>query len=119
AGNVIGGGDWAADRLVPDFFRAVLRGEKMRLRYPQAIRPWQHVLEPLHGYLLLAERLYEHGAQYAEAWNFGPEAAGCQSVRWVVNRLYQLWGLGGAPETDEQSHPREAAILKLDCAKAK
>lgn len=119
AGNAIGGGDWAADRLVPDFFRAAARGRMPAIRYPHAVRPWQHVLEPLSGYLLLAEKLYEAGPHYAEAWNFGPDAAECRTVQWVVNELCRLWGLGGDPGANASCHPPEAEYLVLDCAKAK
>jgi CDP-glucose 4,6-dehydratase len=119
AGNVIGGGDWATDRLLPDCFRAISLGQKMNLRYPQAIRPWQHVLEPLSGYLVLAQKLCENGPQYAEAWNFGPDEADAKTVQWVVKRFYQLWGLETEAEIDCAGHPHEASFLKLDCSKAK
>lgn len=92
AGNVIGGGDWAPGRLVPDCVRALLKGEKIIIRNPGAIRPWQHVLEPLNGYLLLAQRLYEEGPRYAEAWNFGPCDDDVKSVQWIVERLCSKWG---------------------------
>ena len=92
AGNVIGGGDWAKDRLVPDILQSLVNGEPVILRNPQAIRPWQHVLEPLSGYLTLAERLYEDGPSYGEGWNFGPFDSGIKPVSWVVNQLVSLWG---------------------------
>ena len=118
AGNVIGGGDWATDRLIPDFLRAVDAGESLRIRSPNAVRPWQHVLEPLSGYLLLAERLVNEGAEFAEAWNFGPEEADSKPVSWILDRLCQKipnanWVLDGSPQ------PHEAGVLKLDSVKAK
>lgn len=119
AGNVIGGGDWARDRLLPDCIRSLLKGEKITIRSPHAIRPWQHVLEPLSGYLLLAQRLYEGGADYAEAWNFGPEDADARPVEWIVKRICDQWGAGASYEIDRGEHPHEANYLKLDCSKAK
>jgi CDP-glucose 4,6-dehydratase len=118
AGNVIGGGDWAADRLVPDLFRALDTGTPLRVRAPGAIRPWQHVLEPLSGYLLLAEHLYLGGSEFAEAWNFGPAEEDEQTVGWIVeqlaSRLPEL-----AWERDPAPHPHEAHYLKLDSSKAR
>jgi CDP-glucose 4,6-dehydratase len=120
AGNVIGGGDWGEDRLIPDLMRAALAGEVARIRYPQAIRPWQHVLEPLGGYLLLAEKLCGPEApEYAEAWNFGPGEAAAQPVGWVVERLASLWGDGLRWEQERNQHPHEAQMLRLDCSKAR
>jgi len=119
AGNVIGGGDWAPDRLVPDCVRAILRGEPVLVRRPQAIRPWQFVLDPLAGYLLLVEKLWESPAQYGGAWNFGPDDADARSVEWVVQRVTQLWGPGAAWEPDSRAHPHEAGFLRLDCSKAR
>ncbi|CAI8305558.1 MAG: CDP-glucose 4,6-dehydratase [Gammaproteobacteria bacterium] len=118
AGNVIGGGDWATDRLIPDFLRAVDEGEPLSIRSPNAIRPWQHVLEPLSGYLLLAERLVTEGAEFAEGWNFGPEEADAKPVSWILDRLCQKipsanWVLDRSPQ------PHEASVLKLDSVKAK
>lgn len=118
AGNVIGGGDWAVDRLIPDFLRAVDAGETLRIRSPQSTRPWQHVLEPLSGYLMLAERLYADGASFAEAWNFGPVDEDVRPVRWIVERLAELrndlsW------QCDETPQPHEAHYLKLDNSKAR
>lgn len=118
AGNVIGGGDWATDRLIPDFLRAVDEGEPLSIRSPNAIRPWQHVLEPLSGYLLLAERLVTEGTEFAEAWNFGPEEADAKPVSWILDRLCQKipsanWVLDRSPQ------PHEASVLKLDSVKAK
>ncbi|MSQ73452.1 MAG: CDP-glucose 4,6-dehydratase [Betaproteobacteria bacterium] len=119
AGNVIGGGDWAADRLIPDLIRAFSEGRSAAVRNPGAIRPWQHVLESVSGYLILAERLFAHGADYAEAWNFGPEQADAKSVEWVATCLCELWGNGAQWLADRGAHPHEAAFLKLDCSKAK
>ncbi len=118
AGNVIGGGDWAADRLVPDFLRALDRGEKLVVRSPNAIRPWQHVLEPLSGYMTLAERLYEKGREFAEAWNFGPEEADAKNVRWIVEDLCRQMS-GSSWRCDSAIHPHEAHYLKLDSSKAR
>lgn len=118
AGNVIGGGDWAADRLIPHCLDALLRNEKIIIRNPYAIRPWQHVLEPLSGYLLLAQKLYEAGARFGEGWNFGPNDCDARPVEWVVIKMCQLWGHHAAYEVDTSSHPHEAHYLKLDCSKA-
>ncbi len=118
SGNVIGGGDWATDRLVPECARSLLRGEKIRLRNPHAIRPWQHVLEPLSGYLLLAQRLYEQGPEYGEAWNFGPDDSDSRTVEWIVRSICDRW-TGAAYEVDSGTHPHEAHFLKLDCSKAR
>lgn len=117
AGNVIGGGDWAEDRLLPDILRALQQGEPMLIRNPHAIRPWQHVLEPLSGYLLLAQRLYTGGQ--AEAWNFGPRDEDAKPVQWVVERLCAEWGDGATWELQPGSHPHEAGWLKLDISKAR
>lgn len=119
AGNVIGGGDWATDRLICDCVRALLADEKIIIRNPHAIRPWQHVLEPLSGYLLLSQRLYEEGERYAEGWNFGPNDEDAQPVKWIVQRLCEKWSKSSSYELDEASHPHEAQYLKLDCSKAK
>ena len=120
AGNVIGGGDWAEDRLVPDIMRAVMANEAVVVRSPDAVRPWQHVLDPLAGYLLLAERLCgADGARYADAWNFGPADADAKPVRWIVERVTKTWGEGARWQLDAAaSHPHEAHYLKLDCSKA-
>lgn len=117
AGNVIGGGDWAKDRLIPDIMQAILQNEPVRVRHPGAIRPWQHVLDPLGGYLLLAERLRADGAAYAEAWNFGPEPSDTRPVRWVVEHITRQWP-GAHWRLDEAIHPHEARYLTLDCSKA-
>ncbi|GAA5163886.1 CDP-glucose 4,6-dehydratase [Viridibacterium curvum] len=119
AGNVIGGGDWAADRLIPDMMRAVAAGRPLRIRNPHAIRPWQHVLEPLSGYLALAERLVTDGEEFASAWNFGPREDDAQRVGWIVERLVAAWGHGAAWEQEGAPQPHEAGVLKLDCAKAR
>jgi len=119
AGNVVGGGDWAADRLVPDVARAVAAGDVVHLRSPHAIRPWQHVLEPLAGYLLLAERLAGDGREWAEAWNFGPEERDARSVGWLVEQLAARWHGELRWTRDERSHPHEAHTLKLDSSKAR
>ncbi len=119
AGNVIGGGDWAADRLVPDVVRAAAAGETVRIRSPKAIRPWQHVLEPLSGYLLLAERMWSGGAGFAQAWNFGPSERATRPVAEVMDRIVALWGGGLRWEADSESHPHEATLLRLDSSKAR
>ena len=119
AGNVIGGGDWAADRLVADIMRAIESGTPVRIRNPHAIRPWQHVLEPLSGYLLLAEKLATEGAAFAEAWNFGPEAGEERPVQGIVEELVRRWGAGAAWQRDPGDHPHEASFLKLDVSKAR
>lgn len=119
AGNVIGGGDWAADRLIPDILRAISSGQPVVIRSPHAIRPWQHVLEPLSGYLLLAQKLYEDGVAYAEGWNFGPNDEDAKPVQWIVERLTQQYGEGASWQLDGGDHPHEAHYLKLDCSKAK
>jgi CDP-glucose 4,6-dehydratase len=119
AGNVIGGGDWATDRLVPDCINALLAGQPIRIRNPYAIRPWQHVLEPLSGYMALARNLYESRDDYAEGWNFGPADDDAKPVEWIVSRLCELWGNGARYEVDAGDHPHEAHYLKLDCSKAR
>ncbi len=119
AGNVIGGGDWAAGRLIPDCTQALLNGKKIVIRNPKSIRPWQHVLEPLHGYLLLAERLYLKGPAYAESWNFGPRDDDAKPVEWIVKRICEKWGYQAYYEVASRNHPHEARYLKLDYSKAK
>lgn len=119
AGNVIGGGDWAEDRLIPDFIRAISKGEKVIIRSPYAIRPWQHVLEPLTGYLTLAARLFTGGPAFSGAWNFGPDDYDAKSVEWITQRLCELWGEGASWGIDTNPQPHEATFLKLDCSKAK
>lgn len=119
AGNVIGGGDWAEDRLIPDILRSIEAGQAVNIRNPHAIRPWQHVLEPLSGYLTLAEKLYEDAATFAEAWNFGPNEEDSKPVQWIVEQLTASWGKGACWQLDVGDHPHEAHYLKLDCKKAK
>ncbi len=119
AGNVIGGGDWAQDRLVPDCVRALLNNKPIIIRYPNAIRPWQHVLDPLYGYLFLAMKLHETGTPFAQAWNFGPHGSDARPVEWIVQEICALWGNGASYHVDRGSHPHEANYLKLDCSKAK
>ncbi len=119
AGNVIGGGDWAAERLIPDMIRAFGASRPAHIRNPQAIRPWQHVLEPISGYLQLAERLYHAPAQYAGGWNFGPAEEDARQVQWIAQRLVELWGQGAAWARDALPQLHEAHHLKLDCAKAR
>ena len=118
AGNVIGGGDWAQDRLIPDILRAIDSRQPVLIRNPSAIRPWQHVMEPLSGYLVLAEHLYTHGSDYAEGFNFGPYETDARPVEWIVERLCKTWGNGCTWQRDGQPQVHEATYLKLDCAKA-
>ncbi len=118
AGNVIGGGDWAVDRLLPDLIRGFSRGESVVLRNPDAIRPWQHVLEPLSGYLLLLENMFDKGVEFAQAWNFGPEKADERPVAWVADQAAKEWGGGASWKLDSTPQPHEAPTLRLDCAKA-
>jgi CDP-glucose 4,6-dehydratase len=119
AGNVIGGGDWASDRLIPDFIRAILKKEKLVIRNPEAVRPWQHVLEPLAGYLMLAQKLVVEGPRFNGGWNFGPDDSDAKPVIWLVDRLCAKWGNGASYTLDKGTHPHEAHYLKLDCSKAK
>lgn len=119
AGNVIGGGDWALDRLVPDVLRALEKHQPVQIRNPHAIRPWQHVLEPLSGYLLLAERLYTQGQADAGGWNFGPREEDAKPVQWIVERLCEDWGDGASWTLQPGDHPHEAHFLKLDISKAR
>jgi CDP-glucose 4,6-dehydratase len=123
AGNVIGGGDWSTDRLIPDLIRGFLAGEPVRVRRPHAIRPWQHVLEPIFGYLTLAERLLSPGleaARFATAYNFGPTEDDARSVAWIANRMTRFWGNGASWMLDEDpDSPHEATYLKLDTSRAR
>jgi len=119
AGNVIGGGDWADDRLIPDVVRAFSDGEPVHIRHPQAVRPWQHVLEPLHGYLTLAQALWADPGRFASGWNFGPDDTDAQPVGTIVDRLMSLWGDGAEAVAAPGPHPHEASFLRLDCAKAR
>ena len=118
AGNVIGGGDWAQDRLIPDILTAFQSGKTVEIRNPSSIRPWQHVLEPLSGYLLLAQRLYDEGPNYAEGWNFGPQDQNAMSVGGIVQKMADFWGEGAKWAVTSERHPHEATYLKLDCSKA-
>ena len=121
AGNVIGGGDWAEDRLVPDIIKSLSNNQFPVIRNPFAIRPWQHVLEPLNGYKLLAEKLWIDGHKYAEGWNFGPENENIITVSELVNQLMNFWGVNeeAACSLDSSNQPHEAQLLKLDSSKAK
>jgi CDP-glucose 4,6-dehydratase len=119
AGNVIGGGDFSKDRIVPDFISAALTGQALRVRNPDAIRPWQHVLEPLSGYLLLAEKLCDNPTKYAQGWNFGPAADDVRSVRYIVQRLNDYYDGRVSWEMDSAPQPHEATLLTLDSAKAR
>ena len=120
AGNVIGGGDWSADRLIPDCVRAFGAGQPVRIRNPLATRPWQHVLEPLCGYLSLAEHLFEEdGARFAEGWNFGPADAEAWPVGRVVDAVTANWAEGSSWDLDDRAHPHEAMLLRVDSSKAR
>ena len=119
AGNVIGGGDWADDRLIPDILGAFEKSKSVVVRNPLSTRPWQHVLEPLSGYLVLAENLYTNGQEYAGAWNFGPKDEDCKPVNWILDQMVTAWGEGARWELDQNNNPHEAGFLKLDCSKAK
>jgi CDP-glucose 4,6-dehydratase len=119
AGNAVGGGDWTSDQLIPDLMRAFLAGRPCLIRNPCATRPWQFVLEPLRGYLMLAERLVQDGPKFASAWNFGPCDNDAQSVSWIANKIARSWGSGASWNQDDASHPHEAHFLKLDASKAK
>jgi CDP-glucose 4,6-dehydratase len=118
AGNVIGGGDWGEDRLIPDVMRAAAAGTPIAIRRPDAIRPWQHVLEPLSGYLALAERLWDDES-FAEGWNFGPPAGDARPVRWIADRITELWPGDLTWDVDSGPHPHEAGFLALDSSKAR
>ena len=118
AGNVIGGGDWAKDRLIPDIMAAFERSQPVLIRNPNATRPWQHVLEPLRGYLTLAERLHAEGPAFAEGWNFGPHSDDARPVGWIVAEMARLWPGEAAWQIDAGTHPHEANYLKLDISKA-
>ena len=118
AGNVIGGGDWARDRLLPDIMNSFMEKQPVVSRNPSATRPWQHVLQPLSGYLCLAEHIWEYGPEFAQAWNFGPRDEDAKPVAWIVDYLANLWGEGARWELDTNQHPHEDNFLKLDCSKA-
>ena len=119
AGNVIGGGDWAEDRLIPDIIRSFSQQQAVNVRNPNSVRPWQHVLEPLSGYLTLAEKLYTDGQQYSGGWNFGPLDSDTKTVGEIVEQMCQIWGDGATWTHDQQEHPHEANLLRLDCSKAR
>lgn len=118
AGNAIGGGDWTGDQLIPDLIRAFLAGKPCLIRNPSAFRPWQFVLEPLRGYLMLAERLTEDGPRFSSGWNFGPVDADAKPVSWIADELARSWGDQASWSKDVAAHPREAHALKLDASKA-
>jgi len=119
AGNVIGGGDWAKDRLIPDIIHAFSKQRPVVIRSPKAVRPWQHVLEPLSGYLRLAERMWDGADEYQGAWNFGPDQSDARPVDWIVEQLRTMWGGAASWSLDENLHPHEAHLLKLDISKAR
>jgi CDP-glucose 4,6-dehydratase len=119
AGNVIGGGDWANDRLIPDIVRAIETEQSVKIRNPNATRPWQHVLDPLNGYLELAEKLYTEGPAFGQAFNFGPAEEDAKPVQWIVEQFIKSWGDGARWQLDGDTHPHEADYLKLDCSKAR
>ncbi len=122
AGNVIGGGDWSTDRLIPDLVRGFLSGEPVRIRRPHAIRPWQHVLEPLHGYMRLAEELLAGApgaARFATAYNFGPNEEDARPVSWIAERMTSFWGEGASWVLDDDHGPHEAGYLRLDSSRAR
>ena len=118
AGNVIGGGDWSSDRLLPDLIRGFLSGQPVAIRSPHAIRPWQHVLEPLHGYILLAEKLLTHSPRFATAYNFGPSDTDARPVSWIAEQMTAFWGNGASWRIDAAPSPHEAGYLKLDSSRA-
>ena len=118
AGNVIGGGDWAEDRLIPDILRAFEKSEPVVIRNPLSTRPWQHVLEPLSGYLVLAQELFLNGDEFAEGWNFGPKDEDCKPVSWILDEMVSSWGNNASWSLDKKNNPHEAGFLKLDCSKA-
>ena len=117
AGNVIGGGDWANDRLIPDILRSFERNESVVIRNPKSTRPWQHVLEPLSGYIVLAQEMYNNHKEYAEGWNFGPNEQDVKQVDWILDRMISKWP-NSRWELDKESNPHEAGFLKLDITKA-
>src|SRR5262245_1423591 len=119
AGNAIGGGDWTANQLIPDLMRAFLAGRACQIRNPAATRPWQFALEPLRGYLMLAERLAQDPEAFSSGWNFGPADSDAQPVSFIADELVRLWGSGAVWESDAAEHPHEAHFLKLDASRAK
>jgi CDP-glucose 4,6-dehydratase len=119
AGNVIGGGDWAKDRLIPDIIRSVLRGDDVELRYPESVRPWQHVIQPLHGYLLLVEKMFENPERYSSAWNFGPNIHDCRSAKWIAENLLAILNSSlKIIEKKEKTH-HESRMLIIDSTKSR
>jgi CDP-glucose 4,6-dehydratase len=119
AGNVIGGGDWCEDRLIPDVFRSLIFGQELLIRNPNSVRPWQHTLESLSGYLILAEKLFSGDSSFAEAWNFGPRDEDTKPVRYVLDQIKLNWNDEIHWKLDEDNHPHEANLLKLDSVKAR
>ncbi len=119
AGNVIGGGDWSIDRLIPDAIRSFEADQELLIRSPLATRPWQHVLEPLSGYLILAQALYENPTKFSSGWNFGPDDSDVRTVEQVLDVLIKQWGRGAKWRRGSGDHLHEASLLKLDCSKAK
>ena len=119
AGNVIGGGDWGHDRLIPDIFRSIKNEEILKIRNPEGIRPWQFVLEPLAGYLILIQKLWDGGKLYSEPWNFGPDKKNCTSVKWILEKTSDLWDSKINWEVDKSNNYHESKTLLLDCTKAK
>lgn len=119
AGNVIGGGDWGSDRLVPDIMRGILGGKEITIRNPNSVRPWQYILDPLRGYLVLIEKLWENGSNFSEGWNFGPITNDLKPVSWIVEKLSKLWEEEISWKVDKNENPHEEQFLKLDCSKAK
>ena len=119
SGNVIGGGDWAKDRLIPDIMNSISKRIPTQIRNTRSIRPWQFVLEPLFGYLILAQRMWEKGKEFSEPWNFGPDETDCKSVKWILEKISKEWDDGFSWKEDTRDNPHEAEMLKLDCNKAK
>ena len=119
AGNVIGGGDWAENRIVPDIIRGIIDKKIIKIRNPNAIRPWQHVLEPLRGYLELVEKIWNNKSEYAESWNFGPDHEDLKSVSWITDKIIDVWGSDVKVDNNNTNYKPETNLLKLDCSKAK
>ncbi len=119
AGNVIGGGDWADDRIIPDCIKAFMNKKEVVIRSPDAVRPWQHVMEPLYGYLLLGQHLYSDGSNFSGAWNFGPEDENLKPVKWILDQMIDSWGEDSSWTINEGENPHETNYLKLDSSKAK